>query len=213
MTTPADPGVLALDELSRTLLAAARDLRVAVAATPVERRAAERLRFRQVVEEGWAAAGDLPGSLEHDAFDATALQVAAWAGDDLAGTMRMVLPARGRPLPVESAFGVTVEPAGRVVEAGRLVVAPEHRGDPGHHIWGALFARAWLEVRGRGFCVLAGAAAPEMVDRLREMGLSVEVLAPARLHWGRRRHPVRVDPAASRPAWLERRGRALHGSP
>jgi hypothetical protein len=40
-----------------------------------------------------------------------------------------------------------------------------------------------------------------MVERLRALGLPFEVLGPAREHWGRPRHPVRLDPANGRPRW------------
>src|SRR5918912_1022619 len=116
--------------------------------------------------------------------------------------MRVVLPAPGLRLPVEDAFGVEVEPRGSVVEAGRLVIAPEHRGDPAHRIWGALFARAWLTVRGLGFSLLCGAASSGMVERLRVLGLPFEVIGPARRYWGERRVPVRLDPAAGDPRWF-----------
>src|SRR5947199_82761 len=83
----------------------------------------------------------------------------------------------------------------RVVEAGRLIVAPSHRGDPSHRIWGALFARAWLSMRGLGFSLLCGAASPMMVQRLRALGLPFEVLGAPRTYWGEQRVPVRLDPA------------------
>jgi N-acyl-L-homoserine lactone synthetase len=200
LESPATPaGVLALDRLSEQLLAAA-DLRVGVAQTLVQREAAFRLRHEHVVAEHWTDR-DLPGGLERDDYDHDALHVCAWRGRALIGTLRVVLPAPDRPLPVEAAFGLAVEPRGAVVEAGRLVIAAAHRGDPGHVAWGALFARAWLELRSRGFAVLAGAATPRMVERLRGLGLPFEILAPAREYWGEQRHPVRLDPARGRPRW------------
>lgn len=199
-TSPAD-GVAALDALSARLLASAPG-RVAPAAGGEEIDAILRLRHRQVVEHGWAA---LDGPLERDGHDDDAVHVGAWAPDGaLAGAMRLVLPAPGRRLPVEEAFGLLVEPRGAVAEAGRLVIAPEHRGDPAHALWGALFACAWTELRARGLTVLAGAASPGMVERLRALGLPFEVLGPAREHWGEPRHPVRLDPAGGRPRWYWR---------
>jgi N-acyl-L-homoserine lactone synthetase len=197
---PPVDGVAALDRLSERLLAAAAGLRVAVAQTDAERRTAYRLRHEQVVRDGWAG-GDAEG-LEHDAYDVEALHICAWRGPDPVGTVRVVLPVEGRPLPVEAAFGVTVEPRGAVAEAGRLVIASAHRGDPVHAAWGALFARAWLELRARGYSVLAGAATPRMVERLRTLGLPFETLGPARAYWGENRHPVRLDPAQGHPHWF-----------
>jgi hypothetical protein len=201
---PHADGVAALDRLSEQLLAAAAaaGLRVAVAGTDAEREAAYRLRHEQVVGDGSAEGGALQDGLEHDAHDADALHVCAWRGRDLVGTVRVVLPVADRPLPVEAAFGLTVEPHGAVAEAGRLVIAPTHRGDPTHTAWGALFARAWLELRAHGYAVLAGTATPRMIDRLRALGLPFETLGPARPYWGEPRHPVRLDPAQGTPRWF-----------
>jgi N-acyl-L-homoserine lactone synthetase len=201
MSRTAATGVVELDRLSERLLAAAAPLRVALAATDAEREAAYRLRYEQVVAHSWAPRGTLAPGAESDAHDADALHVLAWHDGAAAGTLRLVLPAPGRRLPVEAAFELDVEPRGAVVEAGRLVVAPRFRGDPAHRIWGALFARGWLSLRERGFSVLAGAASPRMVARLRALGLPFEILAPARPHWGEDRHPVRLDPGDSRPRW------------
>jgi putative hemolysin len=195
-------GLAALDRLSEQLLGAADGVHVAVAATDAEREATYRLRYEQVLAHGWARAEALAPESERDAYDADALHIGAWHGDALAGTLRLVLPGPGRRLPVEDAFELDIEPSGRVVEAGRLVVAGSYRGDPAHRIWGALFARGWLTVRSHGFGVLAGAASLRMIQRLQSLGLPFEILAPSRPHWGEDRHPVRLDPAHSRPRWF-----------
>ena len=195
------PGIVALDLLSERLLAVLSELRVTVASTDAERDAAYRLRYAQVVGHGWAERAALPAGLERDAYDAAALHIGAWRDGDLAGTVRLVLPVPGRRLPVEADFELEIEPRGAVAEAGRLVIAPEHRGDHAHRIWGALFARAWLTLRRHGYAVLAGAAAPPMIERLRALGLPFEVLGPTRAHWGEERHPVRLDPATGDPRW------------
>jgi hypothetical protein len=198
------PGLLALDALSERLLAAAAPVRVAVAAEAEEREAVHRLRYAHVVAHGWAQPGELPADgLERDGHDDVAVHVAAWDGDALVGTVRAVLPAPGRRLGVEEAFGLEIAPRGEVVEVGRLLVAPSYRGDPEHRAWGALFARAWLECRRRGYSVLAGAASPEAIAGYRDIGLRFEVLGPARPHWGEARHPVRLDPARDgAPGWF-----------
>jgi N-acyl-L-homoserine lactone synthetase len=201
-STSRTDGAAALDRLSRRLIKAAAPWRVAVARDGEELDAILRLRHRQVVEHGWTGE-PLPGGIERDAYDAGALHIGAWDGAALAGAMRLVLPAAGRRLPVEEAFGIGVEPRGAVAEAGRLVIAPERRGDPAHRVWGALFAVAWIELRARGLTVLAGAASPGMVERLRALGLPFEVLGPARRHWGQERHPVRLDPARAQPRWYD----------
>jgi N-acyl-L-homoserine lactone synthetase len=200
---PASDGVAALDRLAERLLRAAQAVRTDIARTPTDREAVYRLRYQQVIGDGWARPGQLPDGVERDAYDAAALQIAAWEADTLVGTLRAVLPVAGERLPVETSFDLDIEPRGAVVEVGRLVIAPAYRGDPGHRVWGALFGRAWLSIRARGFTVLAGAASPRMVAQLRARGLPFEVLAPARRHWGEDRHPVRLDPAAGRPQWFD----------
>lgn len=192
-------GVAALDALAARLLAGAGTLRVQPACDDRERAAVYALRHRHLTAVGAAA----PGAVgERDVHDDDALHACAWSGSELVGTVRIVLPAGGRPLPIETDFGLAVEPRGAVAEAGRLVIAPEYRGDPAHRAWGALFGLAWLELRERGIAVLAGAAAPRMVERLRALGLPFELLGPAQPHWGELRHPVRLDPAGGDPSWF-----------
>jgi N-acyl-L-homoserine lactone synthetase len=199
------PGLCALDRLSEALLAVAEagGVRVAIAQSQNSIDAIHRLRHQQVVQNGWSQPADLPAGIERDEHDAAALQVGAWIGETLAGAMRLVLPTPARRLPVEEAFGLEVEPRGAVVEAGRLVIAPEHRGDPSHRIWGALFARAWVTMRAREFSLLCGAASPAMVERLRALGLPFEVIGPIRRYWGEGRVPVRLDPASGDPRWFQ----------
>jgi N-acyl-L-homoserine lactone synthetase len=175
-------------------------LSVDVAKSPEQLRAAHRLRFDHVVRSGWARPEDLTDGLERDAYDDRAAHVAVWDADDLVGTVRLVFPSHGVRLPVEDDFGMEIEPHGEAVEVGRLVIAAERRGDLAHRAWGALFGRAWLEVRGRGYGVVAGAATRGLVDVYRSLGLPIEILGPAREHWGEARHPVRLDPSAARRA-------------
>jgi N-acyl-L-homoserine lactone synthetase len=205
-SSPADAtgaGAAALDRLAERLLAAAAPLRVDVARDARELEAVFRLRYEHVVAEGWARADELPEGLERDAFDGDATQIAAWDGEALVGTLRLVLPSEGRRLPVEEAFGVVLEPRGRVVDVGRLLIAERHRGEPAHRAWGALFARCWLEARAAGFTVLGGTATAGLVERFRALGLAFEILGPAQAYWGEERHPVRLDPdAGSRPTWF-----------
>ena len=201
MSPGASTSELPLDALSARLLAAVPELRVAVADAG-ERAAIYRLRREHIVASGWERPEDLPPDGEYDAHDARALQIGAWHDGALVGAIRLVLPAPGRRLPVEEELGVRVEPVGAVAEAGRLIIAAQHRGDPAHRAWGALFARAWLELRARRLSVLAGAASPVMVARLRALGLPFEILGPAREHWGELRHPVRLDPATGAPRWF-----------
>jgi putative hemolysin len=200
--SPAD--LRALDELAARLADSVPGLRVGPAATAPERDAALRLRHQQVVTHGWADAAALTADLEEDRYDADAVHLVAFDGDALIGTIRLVPPADDRPLPVEAAFEIAIEPRGRIVEIGRLVIDESRRGDPAHRAWGALFAHAWVEVRRLGFSVMAGAASEGMIGRYRALGLPFEILGPARAYWGEQRHPVRLDPArAERPTWFD----------
>src|SRR4051794_3305971 len=120
--TPRIHGVGALDRLAEELAGAA-GLRLGVADSPAELIGAPRLRYRDASEQGTATAvGDADG-LERDAFDSRALQICAWDGERLAGTLRLVLPMPGKSLPTEEALSMTVEPAGEVVDVGTPVVA------------------------------------------------------------------------------------------
>jgi hypothetical protein len=190
--SPADaPGVEALDALAARLAGAA-PLRVAPATGP-ELDAVRRLRSEHVVGAAWGDGDDL-GAHE--------IAIAAWDGAALVGTIRLVVPRPGLRLPVEEAFELDIEPLGRVVEIGRLLIPADRRGDPAHVTWGALFAHAWFEVRARGFGVLAGAATAALIARYHALGLPFEVLGPARRHWGEDRHPARLDPARIiEPTW------------
>lgn len=193
-------GLPALDRLAERLLTTAtRSMRVEPATSALELAAVLRLRYDQVVAHGGAEPAQLPDGDDHDGH---AVHVAAWDGDTLVGTVRLVLPSAIRRLPVEEAFDLDVEPRGQVVEIGDLVITEDRRGDPGHLTWGGMFARAWMEVRARGFSVMAGAASEGLVARYRSLGLPFEILGPARPYRGRRRHPVRLDPAAAEdPGW------------
>jgi N-acyl-L-homoserine lactone synthetase len=196
-------GVAALDRLAHRLLAAAAPLRVDLTHDPRELDAIYRLRYRHVIERGWAAPEDLPDGRERDAHDAAARHVAAWDGDQLVGTVRLVLPEPGRRLPTEEAFDLELEPRGAVVDVGRLLISERYRGEPSHAAWGALFGRAWVETRGAGFSVLGGVASASLVELFGTLGLRFEILGPARRYWGEERHPVRLDPdAGSTPAWF-----------
>src|SRR2546423_598038 len=101
MSRTGSTGVGQLGRRSERLLGAAAPMRVALAATEAERAAAYRLRYEQVVADGWAPRDALGPGAESDAYDADALHVVAWQGDAAAGTLRLVLPAPGRRLPVE----------------------------------------------------------------------------------------------------------------
>lgn len=188
---PDRPDTAALDALAARLAGAA-PLRIAPATGPALD-SVQGLRNQHVVNAGW---GDGDDSADHE------VAIAAWDGEALVGTIRLVLPRPGHRLPVEEAFDLDIEPRGRVVEIGRLLIPADRRGDPTHLTWGALFAHAWFEVRARGLSVLGGAATAALIARYHALGLPFEVLGPTRRHWGEDRHPVRLDATrVTTPTW------------
>lgn len=196
MTKPVGDGQWSAtaDELSRRLIARARPIRFAVAQSPRELEAVFSLRHATVVEEGWRSAEDLPDGLERDEYDDEALQVAAWDGDDLAGTLRLIFPRPGRLLPVERSYGLVVEPRGQVVGAGRVIVAPGYRHQ-GHQVLGGLSATAWLLMRQRGFQWAAGTATEEILGLFEHLGFEVVVVGEPQIYWGEERYPIRMGAA------------------
>jgi hypothetical protein len=199
-TSPSAParGIGALDRIAEQLAAEA-GVGLGVAESPAELIAAHRLRYRDAVERGQATAESTRDGLERDTFDTRALQICAWDGDTLVGTLRLVLPMPGKPLPIEAAFGLTVEPANEVVDVGAPVVAAQVGGERSRRVADGLLAQAWFETRARGHLVMAGIASASLVERYRALGIDVEILR----HGSGDRNAVRLDPSVSlakRPA-------------
>jgi len=88
--------------------------RFSLPATPEERMVAFRLR-------GQAVGTDV----DRDGYDDIAVQVVGWADEAPVCTGRLVFPPHR--LPTQDACGLVVEPAGLVVDVGRMCVAPEYR--------------------------------------------------------------------------------------
>lgn len=195
-----------IDECAERMIAAAGSVRVGLA-TEAEREAVYRLRFRVVIDRGWADPDSMPGGQERDPDDDRALHVVAWAGFDLAATARILLPAPGMRLPLEQTFDLVVEPRGEVAHIDRVAVAPEfsHRD---HRTMMALLGRTWQEVCANGLHHWAGIATAPTIRLYRMAGLAMTVLGPARPFWGEERYPVAFDAIASAPAlarrWLGR---------
>jgi len=196
------------DELSRRAVEAAAPLRLEIVDEPAVLEAIYRLRYQVVVERGWARPEDLPGGREVDDFDEMALHLAAWDGEQLAATSRIVLPANGLVLPTERAFGMRFEPHGQVADMGRQIVARPYSGIQ-HVVFGALLAQTWLEVHSRGLTYVGGDFTPAVTRLYRLMGFDVQQLGPARTYWSEERFPIVVDIAKSVPALLRRWGRLL----
>jgi hypothetical protein len=181
----ADGDVAALDRLVARLVDAS-SLRFAVATTDAERDAAFRLRHDAVVARGWAE--PTADGREHDSFDARALHLLGWDGPTAACAGRLVLPPG--PLPTELACGIPVEPAGQVVDVGRLVVAPSYRGRD-RRAFMLLLGHLYLEVRRLGFSVGCGMMTAPVRALARQLGFTLEVLGPEQIYWHEARAPVR----------------------
>ena len=175
VTTPVR-GIAGLDRLAEALAAACAP-RLGVADSPAELIAAHRLRSRDGL----------------DVFDARSLQICAWDGETLVGTLRLALPMPGKRLPVEEEFDLSVEPAGEVVDIGPPVLAADRGGEQARRIADGLLAQAWFEARARGYLVMAGVAPSRLVGRYRALGLAVEELGRAEAD----RNAVRLDPSLS----------------
>ncbi len=190
------------DDLARWLLERARPVRFDLARSPAELETLFRLRYRISVVEGWRHPQDMPDGRERDEYDdENAAQIAGWDGPRLAGTARVVYPTPDRPLPTEAAFGVVVEPRGRVVDAGRLIVAPEHR-DGEHRVLGGLAACIWTAMASRGFQWAAVAISQPMIDFSRVLGFDVVTLGDSQPYWGEERFPARLTAPDPR-AWTD----------
>ena len=109
------------------------------------------------------------------------------------------------PLPTQDACDLVVEPAGEVVEVGRMCVAPEYRSFRSAAFL-ALLCRLYLEMRERDLTVACGMMGPGVRRLLRQLGLVVDELAPDRPYLGEQRAPVRFSLLANRESLPARWG-------
>jgi Acetyltransferase (GNAT) domain len=128
-----------VDRLAAEAVVAAAPVRVAIAASAVERDAVYRLRYQHVIQADWATPEELPDERERDTFDARAVHIVAWSGNQAVGTCRLVFPDPPNRLPVEAVFELVVEPLRSAPTLDRLLVEPGHRGGA---LTSALLARA-----------------------------------------------------------------------
>jgi N-acyl-L-homoserine lactone synthetase len=191
-TTRDEQLALGLDRLAEEVLAGLAPLSFDLARSPQDVHAALRMRYECVTEMGWARPEDFPDGRERDAHDERASHILCRDRAAVVGTLRLVPPRDGRPLPLEQEFGVRVEPPGEAVEAGRLVIAAEHRGGQGHPVLAGLFCRCWLEARELGYQRLVAAVPSKLIDLYRSLGLRVTALGAPRAHWGEERTPIEI---------------------
>lgn len=182
--------------LAAKLIQRASPIRMALALSPNELEAIYRLRCRIVLEREWATPQDLPDGLERDEYDARAVHIAAWDGDVLAGTSRLVFPLPGHPLPTEALTGVEMVPNGQVADVGRICVAPAY-SNPSHRVLWGLLARTWLEMRKRGHTDACCMLTPGVARMYQSWGLQVIKLGASRPYCGDERYPALIRPANS----------------
>jgi len=181
------------DTVAAHFIASAAPIRFSVAQSPGEREVAYQLRYKVVVDQGWAKPDEfLVKDLEQDSYDAQAVHLLGWDDEKVVATARLVFPVSGNLLPTEMEFGLNVEPQGQVVDGGRAIVTKAY-SDRQHRIFAGLLGCAWVEMQARGFYYLCGTAVPAMLRLCRSIGYQITVLGPARQYWGEKRYPIRFD--------------------
>ena len=187
-------------------LVLSRPVQFRVALSQEEREAAFRLRYKAIMHHGLARPEDYPDGLETDHRDYKALHIVGWDGTTPAAAARLVFPAIGQRLPTEEAFDLEIEPAGRVVDMGRVTVEPAYSTIQ-HRVLAGLMAFAWREIASRGYNDACGAFASRGAIRIyQHMGFKIKILAPARPYWGGERFPILFDVLGSAEALARRWG-------
>ena len=213
MTPPGDPPdaavVVTIDALAAACIAQAAPVRFGVAVSAADLEAVHRLRYEVVVAQGWAPAHPFPNGLERDSDDAAAVQVAGWLGSRVIATGRLVQPAVGRRLPTEAAFDIALSGRERLIDVGRVCVAPAYRS-VAHRVFRGALGQIWCEMRRRD-CEEAATVVTATVARIYERwGLRVTALAAPRPYWGELRFPARIAPAAAMGRLLPAVGTSAH---
>lgn len=165
-----------------------------------ERVVGYRIRYEAAVAHGWDPPEGADG-LERDRYDDAAVQVVGWFEGEPVSTGRLVLPPSS--LPTEDESGLRIEPAGRVVEVGRMAVVRAHQAH-NHAAFVGLLCRLYLEMRARDFGVACGMMSPRTRGLVRLLGLRLEVLGPDRSYWNEQRAPVRFTLTANQDTLRER---------
>jgi len=177
-----------LDDLVTRLLSRSR-FEYRLARNGKDRDIAYRIRGEMVVRLGWSEPRDLPGGRERDEYDDSALHVLGWDGDIPMSTGRIVLPPH---LPTEESCGIVVEPAGQVVDVGRMCVVAGYQSLE-HAAFVGLMCRLYLEMRAQGYAVACGMMSSRAQVLVRHLGLQLERLGPEREYWNEARTPVRFS--------------------
>jgi N-acyl-L-homoserine lactone synthetase len=192
----------AADVLARRLMRADRRIRYTTAQTPAEIEQVLRLRYQTVIAKSWAKPEDYPDGMERDEYDDDAIHIVGWQEENLAVTMRLVLPSPTRPLPTEAAFNIRIEPYGQVTDGSRAIVAPDFR-DRSQTLFFGVFARVWVEMRHHGYELICGTFTQSMIEWIGQYekgGFVIETLGEPQEYWGEKRYPSKFNI----PATLQR---------
>jgi N-acyl-L-homoserine lactone synthetase len=180
------------DAIAAHLLKWLAPLRFAEARDEEDRKAAYRLRYQAVLEEGMADPANFPAGMESDVYDADAIQIIGWDEIGPIASCRLVFPAPGRRLPLEDVFGPIGAGSDRMVEWGRVTVDSRLRGTGGRIFMG-LAARGWIAMRARGLTTAIGVTPERLVQLFRALGFPLAVIGSPRTHWGDERVPILCD--------------------
>lgn len=185
-----------VDDFAARVVERAMPVRFGVAESQVDLEAVYHLRYRVVVERGWARPESFPNSLERDPYDDIAVQIVAWDGADIVAANRLVLPTAGYQLPTEEVFGLKIKLSNQVADVSRTCRAPAYKDVRRRVFWG-LLCQTWIEVRNRGFTDICGIFTAAVIRLYRSLGFHVEILGDPRKHWGEDRYPVLIRPTES----------------
>lgn len=148
------------------------------------------LRSREAIARGWLQGAANFDGVDRDRYDDDAVHIVIRDDDEVVGGFRLILPMPGRPLPIETAFELELEPKGQVVQWGRLILASRYRGDGDHRLPLACFAAIWLETTRRGFDRVAGVVSHRLKLLYEGMGWDFRILGPPRKVDGESRYPA-----------------------
>ncbi len=190
--TDQNESIARLDTVAAALVARARPTIYRITNDRADVEAAQRLRGRAVLEQGWARPDELPDGREVDVDDDRAAHILAILDTEPIGTCRLFYPEPGRVLPMEQAPGVTRLPK-VCVELGRMVVIHAVERER-RSVLAGLIGAAWLELRARGHARVCGTASTPMLRLYRRLGFVLHIVGPPVTTFGEERYPILFEP-------------------
>lgn len=203
MYAASDDRFTAVDAVAREWLVYLKPMRVAVVKSRSELEAVFRLRYRTVVERGWLSQEDLPrDGLERDEYDDIAVHVAAWDGETLLGSLRLVFPDGRQALPTEALFGIRIGHQEALADISRVAVNKQANAGL-HRVLTALLCASWLTFRDRNVSYICASVSAGLLRIYRHIGLDPTVAGNRQIHMGEVRYPVVFDFQAKMPRLAE----------